>query len=65
MTFKRSGDFYNATGNDAEIVSRELGVVLQDRDTFPTCGIPAHRFESAIRELTDAGYSIHILSSGD
>lgn len=65
MTFTRQGDFYNATGDDATRVASELGLTLQKENNQPSCGIPAHRLEPSIRELTDKGFMVIIASPKD
>ncbi|MBQ8651522.1 MAG: DNA mismatch repair protein MutS [Alphaproteobacteria bacterium] len=60
LVFYRLGDFYELFGPDAEIASKELGLVLTKRHDFPMCGIPWHASEMYISKLVKNGHRIAI-----
>lgn len=61
----RMGDFYEAHGEDAEIISKVLGLTLTDRrkqgDATPMCGFPYHTLEVYLKKLIHAGHRVAIL----
>lgn len=58
--FKRHGDFYEATGDEAIWVADALGLVwTKGKITGSPCvGIPAHRFEEDRRTLLAMWFSV-------
>ncbi len=62
----RMGDFYETFFEDAEIVSRELELVLTGKEAgkevgrVAMAGIPYHALERYARQLVEKGYSIAI-----
>ncbi|MBQ7524761.1 MAG: DNA mismatch repair protein MutS [Alphaproteobacteria bacterium] len=56
----RLGDFYELFFNDAEVVSKELGLVLTKRVDAPMCGIPWHASEMYITKLVKNGHRVAI-----
>jgi DNA mismatch repair protein MutS len=65
ILFFRLGDFYETFDADAELVSRELDVVLTSRpvgkDTrVPMAGVPHHAAEGYIARLIERGYRVAI-----
>ena len=53
----RMGDFYETFDDDAELVSRVLGLTLTSRDkTVPMAGFPHHQLEHYLRKLLHAGH---------
>lgn len=61
----RLGDFYEFFGEDAQIASRELDIVLTGRaagieERMPMCGIPHHALEQYLARLVQKGYKIAI-----
>ena len=67
ILFYRLGDFYEMFGEDAEIASRELDLMLTTRDRgkekgdrTPMCGVPYHASESYIARLIAKGYKVSI-----
>ena len=68
ILFFRLGDFYEMFYEDAELVSRELGLTKTSRGTevnedgeeqkIPMCGVPHHAANMYIRRLIDRGYSV-------
>ena len=56
----RLGDFYEAFFEDAEIVSRELQIVLTRRHDAPMAGIPHHALDNYLKKLVEAGYKVAI-----
>ncbi|MFN0238390.1 DNA mismatch repair protein MutS [Hydrogenobacter sp. Uz 6-8] len=66
LLFFRLGDFYELFYEDAELGSRELGLVLTSRpagkgkERIPMCGVPYHSASSYISRLVSKGYRIAI-----
>lgn len=65
IVFFRLGDFYETFENDAEIVARELQIVLTSRSMgkgqrYPMAGIPHHALESYLAKLIFAGHKVAI-----
>ena len=65
ILFYRLGDFYEMFFEDAELVSRELGITLTGRDCgletrAPMCGVPFHAYESYVAKLIARGYKVAI-----
>ncbi len=66
LLFFRLGDFYELFYEDAELGSRELGLVLTSRpagkgkDRIPMCGVPYHSASSYISKLVSKGYKVAI-----
>jgi len=62
----RLGDFYELFYEDAEVGSRELGLVLTSRpagkgkERIPMCGVPYHSASSYISRLVAKGYKLAI-----
>ncbi len=65
ILFFRLGDFYEMFFEDAELVSKELEIVLTGRDCgleerAPMCGVPYHSSENYIARLIEKGYKVAI-----
>ncbi|HHO81326.1 MAG TPA: DNA mismatch repair protein MutS, partial [Bacillaceae bacterium] len=64
LLFFRLGDFYELFFEDAEVVSRELGLTLTGRDggseRVPMCGVPYHSADQYLRQLLEKGYRVAI-----
>lgn len=65
LLFFRLGDFYEMFFEDAEIVSRELELVLTGKDCgldtrAPMCGIPYHAVTSYLGRLVAKGYKVAV-----
>ncbi len=65
LVFFRLGDFYETFDEDAEIVSRELDIVLTSRNVakgvrVPMAGIPHHAVENYLSRLIEKGYHVAI-----
>lgn len=65
ILFYRLGDFYEMFFEDAIVASRELEIVLTQRDCgggekCPMCGIPYHVSEIYISKLVTKGYKVAI-----
>ncbi len=65
ILFFRLGDFYETFDEDAEIVSRELDIVLTSRPVgkgirVPLAGIPYHAVENYLARLIEKGYHVAI-----
>lgn len=60
ILFFHLGDFYEAFFEDAEILSRELDVVLTARNGNPMAGVPIRRGEAYVNQLLKRGYKVAI-----
>jgi DNA mismatch repair protein MutS len=65
ILFFRLGDFYETFDEDAEIVARELDLVLTGRSVsksqrVPMAGVPHHALESYIGRLIERGYHVAV-----
>ena len=66
ILFYRLGDFYETFMDDAELVARELELVLTGREAgkgmgrVPMAGIPYHTAEGYIARLIEKGYKVAI-----
>ena len=65
LLFFRIGDFYETFDADAELVSRELEIVLTSRsrsgdNRIPLAGVPYHAAESYIAKLISKGYKVAV-----
>ena len=61
----RLGDFYETFDADAELVARELDIVLTSRPVgkgqrVPLAGVPHHAVESYVARLIEKGYRVAI-----
>ncbi|MEX2573243.1 MAG: DNA mismatch repair protein MutS [Balneolaceae bacterium] len=60
----RVGDFYETFSDDAELVSRELGITLTKRnnggDQTPLAGFPYHALETYLPKLVERGYRVAV-----
>ena len=61
VLFFHIGDFYETFGADAELVSKELDIVLTSRsrgpeNRVPLAGVPYHAAEGYIAKLVNKGY---------
>ncbi len=65
ILFFRLGDFYETFDEDAELVSRELDLVLTSRNVakgvrVPMAGVPYHAVDSYLAKLIAKGYRVAI-----
>ncbi len=65
ILFFRLGDFFETFDSDAELVSRELDVVLTSRpigkdNRIPMAGVPHHAADAYIARLIERGYRVAI-----
>jgi DNA mismatch repair protein MutS len=65
ILFFRLGDFYETFDEDAELVSRELDIVLTSRNIakgqrIPMAGIPHHAADNYLSRLIERGYHVAI-----
>lgn len=65
ILFFRLGDFYEMFYEDAEVASKELGLVLTARDAgegerAPMCGVPYHAVDEYLEKLVSKGYRVAI-----
>jgi DNA mismatch repair protein MutS len=57
----RMGDFYETFEDDAEVVSRVLGLTLTSRDkTIPMAGFPHHQLDNYLRRLLQGGHRVAV-----
>jgi DNA mismatch repair protein MutS len=57
----QNGDFYETFEEDAELVSRVLGLTLTKRDkTIPMAGVPIKSAERYLHQLLQAGYRVAV-----
>ncbi|MDR2598569.1 MAG: DNA mismatch repair protein MutS, partial [Holosporales bacterium] len=56
----RLGDFYELFFDDAVETSKELGIVLTQRQGAPMCGIPWHAHEMYLTKLVKNGHRVAI-----
>lgn len=61
----RVGDFYEAYGEDAEIVSKDLNILLTKKDCgdnqkIPMAGVPHHSVKPYLRNLIKHGHKVAI-----
>src|SRR5947209_4191515 len=57
----RMGDFFETFEEDAELVSRVLGLTLTTRDgSIPMAGVPAKSVELYLRKLLHAGHRVAV-----
>lgn len=66
----RVGDFYEALGEDARTISKELELTLTGRmvaegERVPMCGFPVHRLEENLNALLEQDYTIGVLNRDD
>lgn len=52
------GDFYEAFFEDAEVVARELEIVLTSRDGVPMAGVPVRKADLYIQKLLRKGHKV-------
>src|SRR3990167_1943752 len=60
LLFFLLGDFYEAFYEDAQIISKEIGLTLTKRQEVPMCGVPFHTAEGYIDKLIAKGYKIAV-----
>jgi DNA mismatch repair protein MutS len=65
IVFFRIGDFYETFNEDAELVSRELEIVLTSRsksgdNRVPLAGVPYHAADGYIAKLVGKGYRVAV-----
>jgi DNA mismatch repair protein MutS len=65
ILFFRIGDFYETFNSDAELVARELDIVLTSRsksgdNRIPLAGVPYHAVDGYIAKLVGKGYKVAV-----
>ena len=65
IVFFRLGDFYETFDEDAQLVARELDIVLTSRNVakgtrVPMAGVPHHAAENYLARLIEKGYHVAI-----
>jgi DNA mismatch repair protein MutS len=65
VLFFRIGDFYETFNSDAELIARELDIVLTSRSKghdsrIPLAGVPYHAADSYIAKLVGKGYKVAV-----
>jgi DNA mismatch repair protein MutS len=66
----RIGDFYETFNHDAELISRELDIVLTSRsksgdNRIPLAGVPYHAIDGYIAKLVGKGYKVAIVEQAE
>jgi DNA mismatch repair protein MutS len=66
ILFFRIGDFYETFERDAELISRELEIVLTSRsksgeNRIPLAGVPYHSADGYIAKLVSKGYKVAVV----
>jgi DNA mismatch repair protein MutS len=66
ILFFRIGDFYETFDSDAELISRELEIVLTSRsksgdNRIPLAGVPFHAADGYIAKLVGKGYKVAVV----
>ena len=66
VLFFRIGDFYETFKSDAELISRELEIVLTSRsksgdNRIPLAGVPYHAADGYIAKLVGKGYKVAVV----
>ena len=66
ILFFRIGDFYETFESDAELISRELDIVLTSRsksgdNRIPLAGVPYHAADGYIARLVGKGYKVAVV----
>jgi len=66
ILFFRIGDFYETFESDAELISRELEIVLTSRsksgdNRIPLAGVPFHAADGYIAKLVSKGYKVAVV----
>jgi len=66
ILFFRIGDFYETFEQDAELISRELDIVLTSRskssdNRIPLAGVPYHAADGYIAKLISKGYRVAVV----
>ncbi|MEW6069043.1 MAG: DNA mismatch repair protein MutS, partial [Candidatus Thermoplasmatota archaeon] len=56
----RVGDFYETFYEDAQLVSKELNIVLTSREGAPLAGVPYHALDAYLNRLVKKGYKVAI-----
>ncbi|MCX7751126.1 MAG: DNA mismatch repair protein MutS [Candidatus Bipolaricaulota bacterium] len=60
LLFFQLGDFYETFYDDAEVVARELEIVLTSRDGVPMAGVPVRKADLYIQKLLRRGYKVAV-----
>ena len=65
LLFYRMGDFYELFFDDAEVASRDLGIVLTKRGKhlgrdIPMCGVPIERADEYLHRLIARGHRVAV-----
>jgi DNA mismatch repair protein MutS len=60
ILFFHLGDFYETFFEDAEVVSKELDIVLTKRNEAPMAGVPIKKADYYINQLLKAGYKVAV-----
>lgn len=64
IVFVKVGDFYEAYGDDAKIVSRELTLALSGRRfagaLVPMCAVVYHELDRQVASLVMSGFMVHV-----
>ncbi len=60
ITLRKMGDFYEAYGDEAKAMAKELNITLTRRQERPMAGIPFHALDRWVKQLQDAGYAVTV-----
>jgi len=60
ILFFHLGDFYEAFFEDAEVLARELDIVLTSRNGHPMAGVPVRRGEAYVNQLLRRGHKVAV-----
>lgn len=59
------GDFYEAFFEDAEVVARDLEIILTSRDGVPMAGVPVRKADLYVQRLLRKGHKVALASQLD
>ena len=65
ILFFHLGDFYEAFFEDAEVLARELDIVLTARNGHPMAGVPVRRGETYANQLLKRGHKVAICQQSE
>jgi len=60
ILFFHMGDFYEAFYEDAELLAREVDIVLTSRNGIPMAGVPVRRGDAYVSQLLKKGHKVAV-----
>lgn len=61
----RVGDFYEVYSDQAQIVSKQLGLTLMNKhNILLMCGFPYHQLDNYVRKLIQLGHKVAVCEQG-